>query len=91
MLKFIRAQRDIVERILQYIEMSSFSDLLVRIIQVDDQPAGAGVLEVCLHSNQHPLSRETHSHCAYSGSLTNDETRRAPFPDSFHGHACGGG
>jgi hypothetical protein len=70
MLKFIRAQRDIVDRILQHIEMPSFSDLLVRIIQLDEQPAGAGVLEVCLHSTQHPLSRESHSHCAYSGSLT---------------------
>ncbi|KAI0005944.1 SIT4 phosphatase-associated protein-domain-containing protein [Russula compacta] len=45
MLKFIRAQRDIIERILQHIEMPSFSDLLVRIIQLDEQPAGAGVLE----------------------------------------------
>ena len=71
MLKFIRAQRDIVDRILQHIEMPSFSDLLVRMIQLDEQPAGAGVLEVCLHSTQHPLSRESHSHCAYSGSLTN--------------------
>ena len=71
MLKFIRAQRDIVERILQHIEMPSFSDLLVRIIQLDEQPAGAGVLEVCLHSTQHPFSRESHSHCAYSGFLMN--------------------
>ncbi|KAI9510264.1 SIT4 phosphatase-associated protein-domain-containing protein [Russula earlei] len=45
MLKFIRAQRGIIERILQHIEMPSFSDLLVRIIQLDEQPAGAGVLE----------------------------------------------
>ncbi|KAH9001359.1 SIT4 phosphatase-associated protein-domain-containing protein [Lactarius akahatsu] len=45
MLQFIRAQRDIIERILQHIEMPSFSDLLVRIIQLDEQPAGAGVLE----------------------------------------------
>jgi hypothetical protein len=69
MLKFVRAQRDIVDRILQHIEIPSFSDLLVRIIQLDEQPAGAGVLEVCLHSTQHPLARESHSHCAYSGSL----------------------
>ncbi|KAI0256604.1 SIT4 phosphatase-associated protein-domain-containing protein [Lactifluus subvellereus] len=45
MLQFIRAQRDIIERILQHIEIPSFSDLLVRIIQLDEQPAGAGVLE----------------------------------------------
>ncbi|KAI0306658.1 SIT4 phosphatase-associated protein-domain-containing protein [Multifurca ochricompacta] len=45
MLQFIRAQRDIIERILQHIEMPSFSDLLIRIIQLDEQPAGAGVLE----------------------------------------------
>ena len=69
MLKFIRAQRDVVERILQHIEMPSFSDLLVRIIQLDEQPAGAGVLEVCPHSIQRPFPRETHSHCAYSGYL----------------------
>ncbi|KAI0273537.1 SIT4 phosphatase-associated protein-domain-containing protein [Gloeopeniophorella convolvens] len=45
MLQFIRAQRDIIERILQHIETPSFSDLLVRIIQLDEHPAGAGVLE----------------------------------------------
>lgn len=52
MLQFIRAQRDIIDRILQHIEIPSFSDLLVRIIQLDEQPAGAGVLEVCPHSIQ---------------------------------------
>ncbi|KAI0053980.1 SAPS-domain-containing protein [Auriscalpium vulgare] len=45
MLQFIRSQRDVVERLLQHIETPSFSDLLVRIIQLDEQPAGAGVLE----------------------------------------------
>lgn len=55
MLKFIRAQRDIVDRILQHIEMPSFSDLLVRIIQLDEQPAGAGVLEWL--SDEHLMTR----------------------------------
>ncbi len=47
MLAFIQAQYDIVERILRHIETPPFADLLVRIIQLDEHPAGAGVLEVC--------------------------------------------
>lgn len=47
MLAFIRAQPDIVARLLCHIETPSFVDLLVRIIQLDEQPGGAGVLEVC--------------------------------------------
>ena len=47
MLEFILAQPAVVERILQHIETPAFSDLLVRIIQLDEQPVGAGVLEVC--------------------------------------------
>ncbi|KAI0807835.1 SAPS-domain-containing protein [Fomes fomentarius] len=45
MLAFIQAQYDIVERILRHIETPPFADLLVRIIQLDEHPAGAGVLE----------------------------------------------
>ncbi|KAJ7685736.1 SIT4 phosphatase-associated protein-domain-containing protein [Mycena polygramma] len=45
MLAFIRAQPDIVDRLLRHIETPSFVDLLVRIIQLDEQPGGAGVLE----------------------------------------------
>ncbi|KAJ7137920.1 SIT4 phosphatase-associated protein-domain-containing protein [Mycena epipterygia] len=45
MLAFIRAQPSIVERLLRHIETPSFVDLLVRIIQLDEQPGGAGVLE----------------------------------------------
>ncbi|KAF7298318.1 hypothetical protein MKEN_01356300 [Mycena kentingensis (nom. inval.)] len=45
MLAFIRAQPTIVERLLQHIETPSFVDLLVRIIQLDEQPGGTGVLE----------------------------------------------
>ncbi|KAF7337855.1 Extragenic suppressor of kinetochore protein 1 [Mycena venus] len=45
MLAFIRAQPNIVERLLRHIETPSFVDLLVRIIQLDEQPGGAGVLE----------------------------------------------
>jgi len=49
MLQFIHEQPSIVERLLQHIETPSFADLLVRIVQLDEQPAGSGVLEVCLH------------------------------------------
>ncbi|KZT70090.1 SAPS-domain-containing protein [Daedalea quercina L-15889] len=45
MLAFIRSQPDVVERLLHHIETPAFADLLVRIIQLDEQPAGAGVLE----------------------------------------------
>lgn len=48
MLAFIQAQPSIVERLLQHIEVSSFVDLLVRIIQLDETPAGSGVVEVCV-------------------------------------------
>ena len=47
MLPFIQAQPNVVERILKHIEIPPFVDLLVRIIQQDEFPAGAGVLEVC--------------------------------------------
>lgn len=46
MLAFIRSQPNVVERLLRHIETPAFADLLVRIIQLDEQPAGAGVLEV---------------------------------------------
>ncbi|KAJ6622941.1 SIT4 phosphatase-associated protein-domain-containing protein [Mycena sp. CBHHK59/15] len=45
MLAFIRAQPSVVERLLRHVETPSFVDLLVRIIQLDEQPGGAGVLE----------------------------------------------
>ena len=47
MLAFIQSQPSVVERILRHVETPSFVDLLVRIIQLDEQPGGAGVLEVC--------------------------------------------
>jgi hypothetical protein len=47
MLAFIQSQRSIVERLIRHIETPSFVDLIVRIIQLDEHPAGAGVLEVC--------------------------------------------
>ena len=50
MLAFIRSQPNVVERLLHHIETPAFADLLVRIIQLDEQPAGAGVLEVCFIS-----------------------------------------
>ncbi|GBE81848.1 Extragenic suppressor of kinetochore protein [Sparassis crispa] len=45
MLAFIQAQPAVVERLLRHIETPAFADLLVRIIQLDEIPAGAGVLE----------------------------------------------
>ena len=47
MLAFIQSQPNIVERILQHVETPAFVDLLVRIMQLDEHPTGAGVLEVC--------------------------------------------
>lgn len=48
MLAFIQAQPNVVERLLRHIETPAFADLLVRIIQLDEAPSCAGVLEVCL-------------------------------------------
>ncbi|KAF7300922.1 hypothetical protein MKEN_01319000 [Mycena kentingensis (nom. inval.)] len=75
MLAFIRAQPTIVERLPQHIETPSFVDLLVRIIQLDEQPGGTGVLEARLaiaraaHSPPPRASRaETHSRYAIPSS-----------------------
>ncbi|KAJ7481056.1 SIT4 phosphatase-associated protein-domain-containing protein, partial [Mycena galericulata] len=54
MLTFIRGQPDIVARLLRHIETPSFVDLLVRIIQLDEQPGGAGVLEWLSSENLMP-------------------------------------
>jgi serine/threonine-protein phosphatase 6 regulatory subunit 3 len=48
MLAFIQSQPSVVERILRHVETPSFVDLLVRIIQLDEHPGGAGVLQVPL-------------------------------------------
>ncbi|GLB34588.1 putative SAPS-domain-containing protein [Lyophyllum shimeji] len=45
MFAFIRSQPSVVERILRHIETPPFVDLVIRIIQLDEQPTGAGVLE----------------------------------------------
>ncbi|KAG6836788.1 hypothetical protein H0H93_003209 [Arthromyces matolae] len=45
MFAFIRSQPRVVERLLVHIEIPSLVDLIVRIIQLDEQPSGAGVLE----------------------------------------------
>lgn len=49
MLVFIQSQPSVVERLLCHVETPSIVDLLVRIIQLDEHPGGAGVLEVCSH------------------------------------------
>ncbi|KAI5989239.1 SIT4 phosphatase-associated protein-domain-containing protein [Pisolithus marmoratus] len=45
MLAFIQSQPNIVERLLHHVEAPSIVDLLVRIVQLDEQPGGSGVLE----------------------------------------------
>ena len=51
MLAFIQSQPSIVDRLLRHIETPPFADLLVRVIQLDELPAGAGVLEVRLFTS----------------------------------------
>ncbi len=46
MLAFIKSQPSIVENFLRHIEVPPFVDLLIRIIQLDELPEGAGTLEV---------------------------------------------
>ena len=46
MLVFIRSQPNVVERLLRHIETPAIVDLLVRVVQLDEVPACAGVLEV---------------------------------------------
>lgn len=46
MFAFIRSQPAVIERLLVHIEAPSIVDLVVRIIQLDEQPTGEGVLEV---------------------------------------------
>ncbi|OAX34190.1 SAPS-domain-containing protein [Rhizopogon vinicolor AM-OR11-026] len=45
MLAFIQSQPAVVERLLQHVETPSIVDLIIRIIQLDEVPGGAGVLE----------------------------------------------
>ena len=49
MLAFIKSQPSVVECFLRHIEMPPFVDLLIRIIQLDELPEGAGTLEVRTH------------------------------------------
>lgn len=46
MLAFIQAQPSVIDKILYHIETPAFADLLMRIVQLDEQPAGVGVLQV---------------------------------------------
>ncbi|KAG6888371.1 hypothetical protein C0992_008673 [Termitomyces sp. T32_za158] len=45
MFAFIRSQPRVVERLLVHVETPSLIDLIIRIIQLDEQPSGSGVLE----------------------------------------------
>ena len=53
MLAFIQSQPNVVERLLRHIETPAFVDLLVRIMQLDEQHSGSGVLEVSPHPSLH--------------------------------------
>ena len=46
MFAFVRSQPDVLARLLLHVETPSIVDLLVRIVQLDEQPTGTGVLEV---------------------------------------------
>ena len=46
MLAFIQSQPSIIDKLLYHIETPAFADLLMRIVQLDEQPAGIGVLQV---------------------------------------------
>ena len=46
MLVFVKSQPSVAENFLRHIEMPPFVDLLIRIIQLDELPEGAGTLEV---------------------------------------------
>lgn len=48
MLSFIQSQPSVVERLMSHIETAAISDLLFRILQLDEHPSGAGVLEVII-------------------------------------------
>lgn len=69
MFAFIQAQPNIVERLLRHIETPAFTDILVRMIQLDELPSCAHVLEVCsLYLIAH-ISESSSYPKAYSGSL----------------------
>ena len=46
MLAFIQDQPSTIDKLLYHIETPAFADLLMRIVQLDEQPAGVGVLQV---------------------------------------------
>lgn len=46
MLAFIQAQPSVIDKLMYHIETPAFVDLLMRIVQLDEQPAGVGVLQV---------------------------------------------
>jgi serine/threonine-protein phosphatase 6 regulatory subunit 3 len=46
MIAFIKSQPNVVERLLAHIETPAIVDLILRVLQVEDQPGGAGVIDV---------------------------------------------
>lgn len=46
MLAFVKSQPNVIERLLSHVETPAIVDLLLRILQLEDQPGGAGVIDV---------------------------------------------
>lgn len=47
MLRFIRAQPNVVSKILSHLGTSAIIDLLLTLIRLEELPEGQGVVEVC--------------------------------------------
>lgn len=58
MFDFIRSQPAVLDRILRHIEIPAFVDLIFRLIQLEELPGAAGVIEV------QPPPHPTSSHCS---------------------------
>lgn len=84
MLAFIQAQPSIIERLLRHIETPAFADLLMRIVQLDEVPAGEGVLEVF---QSHTLASPSHALTVAFQREPNAPSDRAPVPKLPYRHA----
>ncbi|KAI0080509.1 SAPS-domain-containing protein [Panus rudis PR-1116 ss-1] len=96
MLAFIQSQPNVVDRILRHIETPPFADLLVRIIQLDEHPSGAGVLEWLSRENlmSKLIDRLSPSHSANMHTVVADLIKgiismAAPSPGAGLGDGMG--
>jgi SIT4 phosphatase-associated protein len=80
MLAFIQSQPSVVERLIKHIETTAISDLLFRIIQLDEHPSGTGVLEVLL-SGVHVISCSP-SYTVVNLAKTRPSACRSSVPDA---------